>query len=352
MTDVYLQLARFVDSLPAGFPSTSSGVELRILRMLFTPEEASLFMHLSMRPKTAQHVSRGAGIPIEEVVHRLEEMEKKGLVFAIHKLGRESVYMAQQFVIGFWEGQVNRLNTNLVEAFEEYLPNLIDHDVWREAPQLRTIPVGKSIPVSADVMTYELAEEIVRSQTDIAVANCICRQEMHILGKNCSKPIETCLSFGLGALQFAHVGRGRLISIEEALDIVEISEEAGLVLQPSNSQDSFAMCACCGCCCGVLRSLKLHPRPTEIASSPYVAVHDAEICSGCGDCVERCQMEALTLPNGTAELDRDRCIGCGLCVTTCSTGALSLERKQETELKPVPENTFSYYQQLVRARGM
>ena len=48
MDDLYERLAEFVDDLPAGYPRTESGIELKILKMLFTPEEAELFMHLSL----------------------------------------------------------------------------------------------------------------------------------------------------------------------------------------------------------------------------------------------------------------------------------------------------------------
>ncbi|MBW1770343.1 MAG: 4Fe-4S ferredoxin, partial [Deltaproteobacteria bacterium] len=39
-TDIFKKLAEHLDKLPGGFPSTETGVELRILRRLFTPEEA------------------------------------------------------------------------------------------------------------------------------------------------------------------------------------------------------------------------------------------------------------------------------------------------------------------------
>ena len=95
---------------------------------------------------------------------------------------------------------------------------------------------------------------------------------------------------------------------------------------------------CCGCCCGVLRTLKLHPKPASIASSPFVAAVNVETCEGCGTCETRCQMEAVFLDNGTAALNLDRCIGCGLCVTTCHSESLSLVRKPEAEQPHVPKD--------------
>ena len=62
-------------------------------------------------------------------------------------------------------------------------------------------------------------------------------------------------------------------------------------------------------------------------------------------------MDAITLPNGTAELQQERCIGCGLCVSTCETGALRLERKPEGEQRQVPKNMVAANLQLAQARG-
>jgi ferredoxin len=174
---------------------------------------------------------------------------------------------------------------------------------------------------------------------------------MQIAEKGCSKPLETCMSFGGAAEYYMRTGKGRRISQEEALAILNLADQAGLVLQPGNSKKPAFLCACCGCCCGILRNVKKHPQPASIVSSPYIAVHAPEICSGCGTCVERCQMDAITLPNGTAELNQERCIGCGLCVSTCETGALTLERKPEAEQRLVPKNTVVANLQLAQARG-
>jgi electron transport complex protein RnfB len=351
MTDLYERLAQFVDNLPAGFPPTESGVELRILRKLFSPEEAELFMHLTLIGEEPRVIAYRAKQPVEVVSRLLEGMDQKGLVFAVHRSGRTSEYSAQQFVVGFWEGQVNRLDRELVEAVEEYIPVAFDLDLWRESPQMRTIPIGESIPIQTEAMPYEQAEEIVRSQSTVAIANCICRQEMRLIEHGCEKPMETCMSFGVAAESYIHNGKGRKITQDEALAILAQADEAGLVLQPGNAKNPLFICACCGCCCGVLRNVKRHPQPASIVSSPYIAAHDPAICSGCGTCVERCQMEALTLPNGTAELNQDRCIGCGLCVSTCETGALTLVRKPEAEQHFIPKDIVAANLQLAQARG-
>ena len=348
-TDIYQKLAKHLDNLPAGFPRTESGVELRILRRLFTQEDAELALHLTVIPEEPRLIARRANITVEEAARRLEAMEQKGLILGIRRKGEPTLYMAQQFVVGFWEAQVNKLNRELVQDFEEYLPTLFDLNSWRKAPQLRTIPVNKSIRVRNEVMPYEQAEELVRAKESFAVSNCICRQEQHILGKGCDKPLESCLTLGMAAESVVRTGRGRAISREEALEVLNRAEKAGLVLQPANAKDVLFICTCCGCCCGVLRSLKRDPKPASLVSSPFLAHLNTDTCKGCGACVKRCQMEAAHLDDGKAALNLDRCIGCGLCVSTCPTNSLSLVRKAEQS--HVPKDIIETSIKMVRTRG-
>ena len=144
-TDVYERLAEHLDDLPAGFPRTESGVEMRILRRLFTPGDAELALHLTLIPGEPRVIADRAKIPVEEAARRLEEMVKKGLISSIRREGKPPLYTALQFVVGFWEGQVNKLDRELAQDAEEYMLTYVDHSFWRALPQVRTIPVGKSI---------------------------------------------------------------------------------------------------------------------------------------------------------------------------------------------------------------
>jgi electron transport complex protein RnfB len=350
-TDIYQKLAHHLDDLPGGFPATESGVELRILRRLFTPEDAELALHLSLIPEEARVIARRANLTSEEASRRLRAMESKGLVNETHDEDKPPQYMAAQFIIGIWEYQVNNLTPELVRDFEEYLPHFVDFDTWKKAPQLRTIPVGESFGAQGNVMPYERAEELVRAQEKFAVAPCICRRERRMMDEGCDKPLESCLVFGMGAEQYQRNGQGRLISRGQALEILHRAEEAGLVLQPDNAKEAQFICCCCGCCCGVLRSLKRHPKPASLVSTPFTATANPDTCVGCGTCIDRCQMEALHLDDGKVVLDLDRCIGCGLCVTTCPTDSLALVRKPESEQPFVPDDIVKANIRMGQARG-
>ncbi len=251
---------------------------------------------------------------------------------------------------GCGKEQVDKLDVGLVEDFE-YLPTLFDAATWQKSPQMRIVPVNASLPTGTEVMPYEIIEQLVESSAGYAVSNCICRQEMHLLGTGCDRPMASCLGLGGASRYITRSGRGRPASREEVLDILKRAEEAGLVLEASNTRDAVFVCTCCGCCCSVLRSLKRHPQPASLVASPFVATLARELCNGCGTCETRCQMDALRVNDGVASLDTTRCIGCGLCVGTCPTEALSLARKPRAAQPHVPRNIVENYLRLGRARG-
>jgi ferredoxin len=347
---LYKRLATHLDNLPGGFPPTETGVELRILRRLFTPQEAELAVHLTLIAEAPPVIARRAKLPVEEAARRLETMARKGLIFSMASEKGPTRYRALQYVIGIWEFHVNDLDVALIRNMNEYIPSLFNVQIWKKAPQLRAIPVGRSINTQLRVLPYEKVEALVEGQKKFVVAPCICRREHEMVGQGCDKPQETCLVFGIAADYYERNGLGRVIDKQETLDILRKADEAGLVLQPSNAKEIVNICCCCGCCCQVLNNLKRHPKPASYFSSPFVATTRPDTCQGCGVCVDRCQMEALCLVDDKAVLDVDRCIGCGLCVSTCPTGSLTLVRKPEPEQPKVPKNMVEATIRLARER--
>lgn len=351
-TEIYRRLAKHLDSLPAGFPPTPDGLELRILQRLFSEEQAALAVHLTLLPESAETIAARAGFSPEKARAMLEEMAHLGLITDVRRPNRPPRFMAAQFVVGIWEYQVNRLTPELAEDVSRYLDTAWNGQLWQQRPQLRTIPIGASLEQPSEVLLYENAEKLLAERTRFAVAPCICRQEMKLLGEGCYKPMETCLVMDGGADLYLRHGRAREISREEALEILQLADRAGLVLQPGNSQDANNICCCCGDCCGILRNAKRHPQPSSVISSSYYAQGNPELCVQCYECVDRCQMDAINLDSGYAEVDLDRCIGCGLCVSTCATGALRLLKKEAPGLLPVPASDMENYTLIAQRRGI
>jgi ferredoxin len=222
---------------------------------------------------------------------------------------------------------------------------------WQETStkQMRIIPVSESLEDETAVMPYEVAEDIIAAQSKIVVAPCICRKERAMVGEGCNRTLESCLVFG-GAAHFYEENKlGRPISADEALEILSQGKREGLVLQPGNAQKPASICLCCGCCCQVLKNLKRLEAPARAMHSNFSAVVEAAACTACGECEDRCQMEAIRV-NDAAEVDLTRCIGCGLCVEACEFGALRLVQKEE-HYEP-PKNVVQTYMAMAKERGL
>ncbi len=333
---IYRRLAGHLDRLPDGFPPAENDADLRLLERLFSVEEASLAVHLTLERESAAVIAARAGLTAEQVGPRLEEMAKKGLILAHRAEDGSPRYQASPLVVGIYEFQVQNLDLDLLGYFVSYWSSVLPRPQVETIPQLRVIPVGESIRHHLEALPYEQVYELVRSSQRFAVAPCICRRAVKLAGGGCDAPEESCLVFGDWADFYVRSGRARPIAREEVLEILARADASNLVLQPSNAREIEFICCCCGCCCGVLGDLKRHPRPADYAASAYIARLDAALCGGCGTCLERCQMEALAQGAGGVELQEERCIGCGLCVTTCPNGALTLVRKPQSALTQPP----------------
>ncbi len=349
MGPIYNTLAQHLDTLPGGYPATESGIELRILKRLFTPEEAEIAVHLTLMPEPASAIAQRIGADETKLTTILKDMSHKGLIIRMEKKG-ELKFMAAQFMVGIWEYHVNDLDAGLIKDVNEYLPYLTETQEKVRTQQLRVIPISKSLAADIEVMPYELAEEIIQQQSKIVVAPCICRREHQMVGEGCDKPIETCLIFGGGAYYYEGNGIGRTISQQEALDILKQGINAGLVLQPGNAKKPSNICMCCGCCCQILKMLQRSDKPAKIACTNYYAVVDEESCINCGNCEDRCQMEAIIIDE-VAQVDLDRCIGCGLCIPSCDVEAIRLEAKDAEDQWVPPANVIETYINIAKERG-
>jgi ferredoxin len=347
--DVYRKLRRHLDEFPIGYPSTKSGVEIRLLKYFFTPEEAEVAMRLTILPQTLQQVHKSmekTGISIGKLEQMLAEMARKGSIYFL-KGRTDNYYLNAQLAIGMYEHQVNRLTKDFVEDIHQYFDESFGKELTRPgSSQLRVIPIDKSITPEYKVETYENLKNLIQDfDGPISVANCICRQGNDILDQSCkqTKLRESCLQFGSAARMYAEEGRGRFISKEETLEILRKAQEDGLVLEAMNSLKLVNICTCCKDCCGYLASIRKFARPAQFLPSNYYAKIDAELCTGCEACVSACPMEARTVKDGVSEVDLERCIGCGVCVPACTPGATKLVKKERV-FAPPADSTAMYMQ--------
>ena len=264
MTDIYERLRDRLEMMATGYPATVSGVEIKILRQLFSDEDADLFLKLEARPETAQRVSLRLEADVADMAARLERMARKGLIFRVRQ-DDTICYFPVPFIVGIYEFQLNNLNKPLLKDISQYyLTGLGATFHGQKTPHLRSIPINAEIVADRPVAPYDNAAAIIKSKSRIAVAECFCRKAVSLYGKTCSHPLETCLQFEAFADYYVENKMARYISTDEALAILKQSEAEGLVIHILNSQKVEAMCCCCSCCCGMLISLKLsRPRPWQ-----------------------------------------------------------------------------------------
>lgn len=343
MNDLYDKLRDRLEMMATGYPATANGVEVKILRQLFTEDDAELFLKLVTSPETAEQVALRLGADIANIATKLESMSRRGLIFRVRQ-DEAICYFPVPFIVGIYEFQLNHLDKPLLKDISQYyLTGLGATFHGQKTPHLRSIPINTEIVADSPVAPYDDAVAIIKGKSRIAVAECFCRKAVSLYGKTCCHPLETCLQFETFADYYVENKMARYISTDEALAILKQSEAEGLVIHILNSQKVEAMCCCCSCCCGMLISLKLFPAPALAVKSNYTCLLNKTLCTDCGVCVKRCTVGAIKMTDKKITLHAERCIGCGLCVTTCPVDALKLEKKPDDGLYTPPPTVYDTY---------
>jgi Na+-translocating ferredoxin:NAD+ oxidoreductase subunit B len=325
MPDTDYQLLRdFLHQFPRGFLKTESGVEIKILKRLFTEEEARLTVQLSTLPEELEKIADRLGMNTNHLGKRLDAMAEKGLIFRFRRQGTP-FYRAAPFMIGLYEYSIKKIDKELAALFKEYyeaayVKELGNHNI----PGFKVIPMEKNIDRQKVLLPYQRLEESVRAARKIAVAECVCRKEANLLGEGCDHPVESCLSFGVAAEYYIDSGLGREITADEAIRILEEADKSGLVHAGANSLHLSNICNCCPCCCAALKAItKWGSYRGRHFNAVFEAVVNEEECTACEICLDRCPVGAIEVEE-KARVDRDKCLGCGLCATTCPTEAILL----------------------------
>ena len=349
--EVYQRLARQLNALPNHFPASPSGIELRLLAKLFTVEEAGLASGMCLEGESANTIACRTGLDPKETRDTLKRMAAKGLI-DLRKGEGEFAYAIKPFVVGFYEGQLPRMDAEMAELFEQYYQET-HGGILRDSPaHHRIIPVETAIPFQVDIHPYERATELLEGASSWGVRDCICRKQQQLLGKDCGRPLEACLVFSHNKNAFDRSKVDRAITKEEAMQILRSTEDAGLVHSSGNFRDGLEyICNCCTCCCGIMRGIAEYGIMSAVARSDFHIAFESDLCSGCGVCVERCQFHSLSVPDGIIAVDDNRCMGCGLCVAVCPTNALHLVRRPAGEVLLPPADIKEWRKQRLSAQG-
>lgn len=343
---VYERLADALDRLPNGFPRTASGIEIKILQKIFSPEEAEFACQLSGKPETADVIAQRVGSTAEETRKQLFQLVRGGMVWYNKKDGHAFFRLAP-FVVGIYEAQIELMDHELAHLVEDYLLHGGADGIMKPEPALHRVVPAQSAVKSEWILPYDDVRAVLLSAKVFHNGECICRKQQEQMGNRCDFPPDMCLSFSY----HERPSWPGDVSKEEALAILDRTEEIGLVHTVSNVMQGFGyICNCCSCC-AILRGINEYGIEKSVAYANYYAVIDPALCADCGTCVKRCQVNAISEEDGVSVVDRRRCIGCGLCVTGCPNDVARLERKPEAEIVHPPIDFSAWEHERLHNRG-
>ena len=344
---VFERLADALNELPNGFPRTPSKLEIKILKKIFSPEEAALASQLGGSYEPIGEIAKRIGLPAGQIRKPLFNLVRRGVVWLDMVNGKPRFRLAP-FIVGIYEAQLELMDHELAHLVEDYLAHGGAVGIMSPQPAIHRVVPAQGAVKTESVLPYDDVRKILLNAKTFHVRDCICRLQQDQLGsRKCDFPLNMCLSFSDEERSPAPGDLTR----EEALAILDKSEELGLVHTVSNMMQGLGyVCNCCGCCCGILRGINDYGIENSVAYANYYAVIDAVLCAGCGTCIERCQVHAISDVDGISVVDRVHCIGCGLCVTGCSNEAARLVRKAEAEIVHPPMDFAAWEQARLQNR--
>jgi NAD-dependent dihydropyrimidine dehydrogenase PreA subunit len=349
--DVYERLAAALDGLANGFPRTESDAELRILRRVFTPDEAEVAAALTGRPAEAAEVAQRGDLEPAHVAAVLEGLAERGVIWT-GRAGDAAGYRLAPFIVGFYESHLlEARDAEYARLVEEYLCGGGAVGIMSAQPAIHRVVPARGATETEWVLPYDDVRAILGKASSFRLETCACRLQQDELGaRRCEFPLDACLWFS-----YAESGEVEgTISHEEALAVLDEAERVGLVHTVSNVASGIGyVCNCCGCCCGLLRGITEWGIEHSVAQANYLAEIDPLACTACGTCEERCQVDAIAVQDdGVRVVRRESCIGCGLCVTGCPEEAARLRRKPDDEIVAPPATHGTWERVRLKARDL
>jgi len=323
---------------------------LNILKAYYTEEEAALGAQFPLGKHLARDLARHCGRDEKELIALLDTMATNGQVFTDRNEDGELEYSLTPFVPGVFEFQLmrgtdtpeDRKKAIMVKEFMESMKGMA-REIMKN-PELmkemmpdaaaRTITVEKELPQGTEIYPFEKLTALVEKADSFAASHCYCRHHAYLIDDACKVkdvPTYSCLSFSDVADFVVERNFGKRITREECLEILEATEKAGLIHNTNNFTGNLIfICNCCGCCCEFVKMIKELGNTAFLAYSNFEVAIDESSCIGCGDCLERCNLEALSLVDDVVTVKKEHCVGCGNCVSTCPTETLSMVRRSST----------------------
>lgn len=334
MSDVFSRLADALGRLPNGFSRIQSGVELEILKRIYTESEAKLASTLTKDYEAIQEIAERNNLTYEAAEEQLQTMVKKSMVWTTTK-DTQSHYRLAPFIVGIYEAQRRSTDHSFAHLVEDYFQEGGLESIMQPLPSIHRVVPAQSAVKSEWILPYDDVKSMLMESKVFRASDCICRTQQDFVGRKCDFPLHNCMTFS----KYDRPARPGDITKEEALALLDETEKIGLVHTVSNVIEGVNyICNCCGCCCAILRGLTEFGYENSVAVANYYAEVDTDTCIGCGICETRCQVSAITMVDGKAVIELGKCIGCGLCVTGCPVEAAKLSLKPEEKRVDPPTN--------------
>jgi len=364
--------------LKAGIlPTPVNNTLIKILKTQLVEDELEFIDAFKRKTsQTMDQLKRTSKLPEAQILSFVKRLAKKGFIFNQPNSKGVMVYrLMPLLMVGAFEYlymkkiEHNEVDKKLAKMFSDYFEETRDFiqanydqilPVFENmAPIDRTVPIlaktiqGDQISLSINeelevpeesIVLTQKVEELIEKFDDISVGHCFCRHHRDLLGKPCKHTDlrENCFTFGKSARYVAEQGFGRLVSKEEALDIMKKSEDDGLVHKAFHPHSDIkkvetSICNCCKDCCGTLEWWRMGI-VALINSTNYLSQVNPDLCSGCGTCVEKCPVDAIELNDSNiAEVNAEYCIGCGVCAHFCPENAIILLEGMRKVYVPPPK---------------
>ena len=301
-------------------------------------EDEAKIMLAASPPATVEEIAEKTGFSVDKVNTMVGPLFKKGLIFKSNKPDATRYYKVRHF-IQFHDATVltpgiDQAYLDLWKKFEateqRALQDMVkDHDF----PQgMRIVPVNVTIESQNQVMAFEDVKKMVEEAHAIAVTNCSCRTIHGIT----DVPMEVCMQLNKAADYALDRGTGRALSQQEAVEMLKMCEEEGLVHCVENKHGlGHVICNCDNVGCANWGHDRAYVKKFT-APSRFKARVEPELCTSCETCADRCFFDAITMEgqDDTALIDADKCMGCGICVPTCPGEAIAYEEVRQKEFIP------------------
>ena len=351
--DAYKNLEERINWFTQGAPPSET--LYKILQVLYTEKEAKWVALLPVRPFTLKKAAKIWGTTEAKAEKLLDRLCEKALLVDSDYHGQRQFVMPPPMA-GFIEFALMRTRGDidqkyLSELYYQYMnveEDFVKDLFFATETRLGRVYVQESVLTNDKmnhILDYERATHIVDEAKYIGLGTCYCRHKMYHAGHPCeiNAPWDVCLTFDNVARSLAENGDyARLISKEEAKDVLERSYDSNLVQIGENVREHPAfICNCCGCCCEALQAARKFSPMQPVATTNYIPKISLEKCIACGKCAKVCPILAIAMEeNGTDSrkrpvINEEICLGCGVCARNCPAKAIELERRPIQVITPV-----------------